>query len=222
MNDASLALGCSALLGTALAGAVVIRRLGLPSTYVRDLLHIGAGIWVLTWPWWQSAGPPVAITAAVAAGTALVPWAATRWLPAARLHAAVTGGDERWGGLVFYTGAYAVLTAVGLSGDPLPAAAALLALSMGDGIGGAVGRRFGRWRYRAFNGKRKSVEGSVTVAVMAAAGALIAAEALGRALPLELAMIAGLVAAGAEAIAPRGTDNAVVPAAVWTTLTLLT
>ena len=221
MTDASLALGCSALLVSALAAAVLVRRMGLPSTHVRDLLHIGAGVWVLTWPWWQSVALPVAITALVAIGTALVPWAATGWSAAARLHAAVTGGDERWGGLAFYTASYAVLTVVGLTGDPLPAAAALLALSLGDGVGGAVGRRFGRWHYRAPGGKRKSLEGSLTVAAMAGAGALIAGEMLGTGVTLELAAIAGLVAAGAEAAAPRGTDNAVVPAAVWAALTAL-
>jgi dolichol kinase len=164
----------------------------------------------------------VALTLAVFAGTAAVPWIRTRVRAAAHLHRAVTSGDEHWDGLVIYTGAYALLTAVGLTGDPLPAAAALLALSLGDGVGGAVGRRFGRIHYRAPGGKRKSVEGSLTVALGAAAAALAAARVLGTPLDLTRAVAAGVGAAAAEAAAPRGTDNALVPGAAWLCLSLMT
>lgn len=221
-HDLLIAAAWSALLAAGLTGAALIHRLGLATTYTRDLLHVGAGVWVIGWPAWQSPALPIAITAATALAIAALPFARHRSRAAARLHAAVTGGDERWGGLVLYTAAYALLTAVGLAGArPLPAAAALLALSLGDGVGGAFGRRFGRVHYRAPGGKQKSLEGSAMVAVMATAGAALAAAALAAPLPLALAALAGAVAALAEALAPRGTDNLVVPAAVWLTLTAL-
>jgi dolichol kinase len=221
MTDLTLLAIAGVLLGGGMGVAMLLRAAGMPSTYVRDVLHIGAGVWVLGWPWWQAPAWPIAITAVVAAGTALVPLAARRMAIARRLHEAVTGGDERWSGLVLYTASYALFTAAGLLGDPLPAAAALLALSLGDGIGGAVGRRFGQLHFRAPGGKRKSLEGSLTVGLMAGAGALIAAEALGMTLPVTDACMAGTVAAGAEAAAPRGTDNLLVPVSVWLALGVL-
>ncbi|HTM21359.1 MAG TPA: hypothetical protein VL172_12650 [Kofleriaceae bacterium] len=221
MSDAGLIMGAAAVLGMATAVAVLLRTVGVPATYVRDLMHIGAGLWVLTWPWWHGAAAPIAITAVVAVGTALVPLAARRIPAARRLHGSVTGGDERWGGLVLYTLSYAALTATGFTGAPLPAAAALLALSLGDGVGGAVGRHFGRRSFRAPGGKRKTVEGTITVGLMATAGALIAGAVLGAPMTHGLALVAGLVAAVVEAASPRGTDNATVPAAVWLTLEVL-
>jgi phytol kinase len=218
VNDLGLALLWSSVLASGIAGAVMLHQFGLAATHVRDLLHVGAGVWVIGWPWWQGASVPIAIVVLTALVVAAVP--TIRLRPAARLRGAVTGGDERWGGLVLYTASYAIWTAVGLLGDPLPAAAALLALSLGDGIGGAVGRRFGRHHFRAPGGKRKSVEGSLTVAVMAMAGAMLAAAVLGGSLGTARILFAGVVATTAEAAAPRGTDNAVVPACVWLALAL--
>ncbi|HEU5059168.1 MAG TPA: hypothetical protein VFU21_21695 [Kofleriaceae bacterium] len=220
MSDLALALVWSGVLGAGIAGAVVLRHLGLAATHVRDLLHVGAGIWVIGWRWWDGALIPLAIVSAVALVVADVPRLRRRHRAAARLHDAVTGGEERWGGLILYTISYAVFTAVGLVGDPVPAAAALLALSLGDGIGGAVGQRFGRHRFRAPGGKWKSLEGSAAVAVMAMAGAALASAWLGGSLGTARILCAGLVAATAEVAAPRGTDNVLVPASVWLALTL--
>jgi CDP-diglyceride synthetase len=211
MTDLVLAL---AWLGVLAAGAVVclvLRRAGVAATYVRDVLHVGAGVWALGWPLWRGAAVPIALATGVAAAIAAVPH-----LPgAARLEAAVAGGDERWDGLTRYALAAAVLTAVGLLGRPFPAAAALWALALGDGVGGAVGRRFGRRRYALPWGKPKSLEGSLTVALLAAVGVALAAAWFR--VPAGAARIAaaGAVAALAEAAAPRASDNLVVPAAVW-------
>jgi dolichol kinase len=204
-----------AILVAGLGGAIVVKGFGLATTYVRDLLHIGAGIWVLGWPGWSGAAIPTAIVGIVMAGTLLVPWLAERVRLAARLRDAVSNGDERWSGLERYTISYAVLTAVGLSRDPFPAAAALLALSLGDGVGGAVGRRFGRISFTAPGGKRKTIEGSITVAIMTAIAVLVAAAWLETPTTAASVIGAGIVGASAEAFAPRATDNVVVPAAVW-------
>ncbi len=220
MSDLALTLAWSGVLSAGIGGAVLLRHLGLAATYVRDLLHVGAGIWVIGWPWWDGALLAIAMVSAVALVVAEVPQLRRRHRAAARLHDAVTGGDERWGGLILYTVSYAVFTAVGLLGDPRPAAAALLALSLGDGVGGAIGRRFGRHRFRAPGGKWKSIEGSAAVAVMAMVGAALAGAFLGGSLGTARILCAGLVASAAEAAAPRGTDNLLVPASVWLALTL--
>src|SRR5574338_329733 len=163
------------VLAAALVGCIVLHGFGLASTYVRDLLHVGAGVWIVGWPHWHGGALPIAIVATVALATTVLPTVAGKSRLAARVVHSVTNGDEHWTGLVHYTVMYALLTVIAQVSDPLPAAAALLALSLGDGIGGAVGRTFGRHHYQ---------------------------------LP--------------EAFAPRGTDNLLIPIAVWTAATLVT
>lgn len=214
MTDAVRALIWLGVLALGLAACVGLHRAGVARTHVRDLLHVGAGVWVLGWPYWQKPLWPVAITAAAALGAVLLPL----WRPLAPLRRAVSDADERWLGIVFYTIAFAVATFAGLAGAPWPAAAALWALALGDGIGGAIGRRFGRHRFAVPGGKHKSIEGSAAVAVFAALGAFLLAHWFGVAVsPLALGII-GVAAALAEALAPRGADNLVVPAAVFLVL----
>lgn len=221
MRDLAITAGWCAILGTGIAVAIVLRALGLASTYIRDLLHIGAGVWVLGWPWWHGRALPIAIVATAACAIALVPRLTGRYRVAARFHKSVTNGDEHWQGLVLYTFAYAIFTAVGLVFDPFAAGAALLALSLGDGIGGAFGRAYGAHHYHAPGGKQKSLEGSTVVALAATAGALVAACVFGVALPLSAAVALGIVAAVTEAASPRGTDNFLIPAAVFTAAQLV-
>ncbi len=214
-TDLSIGATWLAVLAAGLGSALVLRAFGVASTYIRDLLHVGAGVWVIGWPWWRHAAIPIAIVAVVALVVARVPALARRFAIADKLQRSVTNGDEHWNGLVLYTLAYAIFTIVGLGGDPFPAGAALLALSMGDGIGGAVGRALGEHRFRVPGGKQKSLEGSVVVACGALAGALVAAALFGVPLGIAGALGLGIVAAIAEAFAPRGTDNIVIPAAVY-------
>lgn len=215
MTDASWLVLWLAVLGAGLSAVVVLHRLGLRATYARDLLHVGTGSWVLGWPAWREPALPIALVLGAAAATSLVPVASRRLAVAARFERSVSGGDERFGGLVLYTLAFAAGTWLGLTREPFPAAAALLALSLGDGVGGAVGRRFGRLRYAAPGGKRKSVEGSVAVGVMGAAGAALAAAWFDAPAGLGVIAALGVTAAAAEALSPRGIDNLLVPAAVW-------
>jgi dolichol kinase len=203
------------VLAAAIAACVLLRAAGVAATYVRDLLHVGAALWVVGWPAWHAAGPPVAIAAVVTAGIAVVPVVARRWSFAGRFARSVSDGDETWTGLVLYGVSFTALTAVGVAGAAFPAAAALLALSLGDGIGGGVGRRFGVHRYRVPWGKAKSLEGSAAVAAAAAVGVVIAGHLFDHAVTFPAALGIGLVAAVAEGIAPRSTDNAIVPAAAF-------
>src|SRR5258707_7169787 len=131
-------------LGLGLAGCVQLRRWGVPTTYVRDLLHVGAGVWVLGWPFWHHWITPVAITAGAALLIAMGPSLARRIPAAASFRDSVSDADERWMGLVFYTLAFALLTAAGMCLERYSAAAALWALCLGDGVGGAFGSRLGR------------------------------------------------------------------------------
>jgi len=222
MTDLAFGATWLAILACGLAACIALHALGLASTYVRDLLHVGAGVWVLGWPGWHGAAIPIAIAATAFVATLVVPLAASRLRIAARLVHSVTGGDERWTGLVHYTLAFAVFTGFGLLVDPFPAAAGLLALSLGDGLGGAAGRAFGRHYFHAPQGKRKSFEGSFVVGFAACAGVVIAAAVVHRDVDGQLVIALGGVAAFAEALSPRGTDNLLVPAFVWAAATLAT
>ncbi len=221
MSDATFTALWLAVLGTAVVAAIALRAFGVASTYIRDMLHIGAGIWVVGWPWWHGDAFPIAITTAVMIVILAVPTLARHIRMAQRFRQSVTGGDEHWGGLVLYTISYATFTLIGVTADPFYAGAALLALSFGDGIGGAVGRATGRHHYRAPGGKKKSFEGSAVVALAATIGVLVAALVFGVTLPLHAALGLGVIAAVIEALSPRGTDNLLIPVAVYAAARLL-
>lgn len=167
------------------------------------------------WPFWNQWFVPVSIAACAALLVAVVPHLASRLRVAASFQDSVSDRDERWAGLVWYTLAFALLTAAGLLHRPFPAAAALWALCLGDGIGGAVGRGLGRRFFRVPGGKRKSLEGSVAVWVGASAGVALAAAYFGEPLRLGRLMLLGVSAALAEALSPKAMDNVLVPLAVW-------
>lgn len=222
MSDVLHLVAWLGVLGAGIAGCIAIRALGVAATYVRDVLHIGAGVWVIGWPYWNGVTLPVALVAVVALVTAMLPLLAGHHRAARLIVHSVTNGDERWTGLVHYTAMYAVFTVLGLAFDPFPAAAGLLALSLGDGIGGAVGRNVGHHHFQLPGAKRKSFEGSLTVLVAATVGAALAAHLFGRDIGVLVLVTLGAVAALVEALAPRSTDNLLIPIAVWTTATLVT
>lgn len=215
MTDAAQAALWLGVLCLGWVFCIAIRRLGVPTTHVRDVLHVGAGVWPLGWPFWHSAIAPTCIASGAVLGLLCVPVLASRSPALAKLQLSVSDQDERWSGLVFYAASFAVLTWVGMRGGFFPAATALLALALGDGIGGAVGRRFGRHFFAAPGGKRKSLEGSLAVAAFSSAGALIAAHLFGAQIGPASWLLIGMTAAIAEAASPRAADNVVVPGLVW-------
>jgi dolichol kinase len=216
VHDGLLVLLWSAVFAGGLGVCLWLAGRGLSRTYVRDMLHVGAGVWPLGWGAWLSPWPPIAVATIGFAVLLSVPLLG-RCLEAARsLERAVSGDGEAWSGLVLYGASAAAFTAVGLLGrSPFPAAAALLALALGDGIGGLVGRRWGRGHYRVPWAKTKSVNGTLVVFVCAAFATDVAGAVFGVRVEGSRALVAGLAAAVAEALAPRATDNLGVPLAVW-------
>lgn len=221
MTDPLLALLWVAVLVLGSAAVVLARSLGLAATDARDVLHVGAGVWVLGWPWWDGLAAPLAIVAAAVVVVGLVPAAAARAPGADRFRRSVAEGDEKFLGLILYTVSFAVMTGIGLAHRPFPAAAALMALALGDGLGGLFGSRFGRWFYSTGVGKPKTVEGSAAVAVFTAVGVLASAALFDVEIGTWPVLVLALVAGAAEGLAPQGTDNIAVPAAVWAVAELL-
>jgi len=215
MSDGAQALLWTFILIFGVLFCVVLRKAGMAATYIRDLLHVSAGSWVFGLPYWHSAEVPVAITVIATVALFLVPLLAPKALFLRRIKQSVSGADERWGGLVLYALSFAVMTFFAFRSPPFPAAAALLALAMGDGIGGAVGRRFGRHFFTAPGGKRKSFEGAAAVAIAAGFGAWLASAYFAAGASAAVLIGIGAVASLAEAAAPRASDNLLVPAAVF-------
>jgi dolichol kinase len=194
---------------------------------VRDLLHVGAGVWAFGLRLWHRPTAPIAITVAALVSLALLPRAASRVRVLARFRDAVSSQDERFGGLVLYAASFCAFTALAVL-DEAPttaasgaAAAALAALALGDGVGGLVGRRFGRVRYRVPWAKEKSLEGSAAVAAFVALALVAVGAWYDRPFGLVSILVASLAAAVAEAIAPRASDNVLLPAVVWGVLRVL-
>jgi dolichol kinase len=219
MRDVALIAGWVGLLAAAAAFCIAARRSGADPTYLRDLIHVGAGAWALGWPLWSGPPAPIGLAIAGAAATFAVSPLASRAAVLGRFRDSISDATERWSGVRLYALSVAAGTVLGFTVAPLPAAAALLALALGDGLGGLIGRRWGRRGFSPPGAKRKTVEGSVAVAVFSALGIALAQlvfQAPAAALPVAAG---GAVAALAEALAPEGTDNALVPAAVWIVLT---
>lgn len=229
LGDGAQAAAWLGVLGAGLAFCVGVRRAGVPTTYVRDLLHVGAGIWAFGLRLWHGRAVPIAITLVAVIALALLPRAASRVRALARFRDAVSSQDERFGGLVRYAASFCAFTALAFldrhstsaaSAANAASAAALAALALGDGVGGLVGRRFGRVRYRVPWAKEKSLEGSLAVAVFSALALVAVGAWYGRPFGVAAIVVASLAAAAAEAIAPRASDNVLLPAAVWCVLRL--
>lgn len=137
-------------------------------------------------------------------------------------------GDELHSSLIIYCISVAILTAVFWQ-DPIGdliwiGAGSFITLAWGDGLGGTIGQRFGRHTYKFPWVKEKSLEGSIGVGLGAAFGITIAQILFsGEILPSHpFAIVLGaIVGMFLEGIAPKHTDNAVVPLGVAAFLTLL-
>jgi phytol kinase len=195
------------------------RRLKWPQYLTRKLVHIGAGMWIWgilflfdTWT------------------IGLIPFATFIVLNYLfyrfQLFKAMDAADSSPGTVYFaisITLLFALLWRKGGPVDRVPvAAAAVMAMTWGDGLASIVGQRYGRHGYTVF-GHRRSWEGTATMAV--ASFVVITATLLSlsgsrlspfspvlsvpRALPMAAAgMLAGTAA---EGLSPVGTDNLSVP-----------
>jgi phytol kinase len=215
VSNVALALVWAAVFAGGIGVCVVLAMRGLPRTLVRDVLHVGAGLWPLGWPAWHGAPVPIAVAAVGCAGLLAVPVLARRFGWADSIAASVSGEDERWSGLALYGLSALGMTVLGFQRAAFPAAAGLLALALGDGLGGLLGRHWGRTRYRLPWAKSKTVEGSLAVAFFSAAGIALAGWRFGAAPGPGLLLVGALAAAVAEAVSPRSADNVTVPLAVW-------
>lgn len=201
---------------------VLLRRLGGSRDTARDALHIGVLLWALIIGRFTNPLYPDAITGLALGLVLLVPILSGGTHFVERIRSSVAGGSETWTGIVVYVFSYTCLTWL-FPRFPGPALTAMAALSLGDGLGGMIGRVWGRKQYKIPWSKPRSVEGSLAVAL----GAMLGAAILKIALPGMIGvswtaiMVAGVLASIAEALSPKSLDNLFVPFTAFLTVFFL-
>ena len=191
------------------------RRTQPDAELVRKLLHIGLGVFALSFPWlftsvWQAV---VLCTASVG-----FLWAIRRVAWLRRRFGAVLGDVQRCshGELYFALGVTALFCLARHS--LLLYAIPLLILTCADAAAALVGKHCGRHLFASF-GSKKSVEGSlvffaVTVLTTLILLVVIAALSVSHALLIALTLALGMTLL--EACAGRGLDNVLLPiGAFW-------
>ena len=195
------------------------RRLRWPHDLTRKIIHIGAGMWI-----WG-------ILALFDHWTfGLIPFATFIVLNylfyRQRLFQAMDAADATPGTVYFaisITVLFAVFWRTDGTVDRVPiAAAAVMAMTLGDAFASIVGVRWGRHIYSLF-GHPRSWEGTITMAVVSFLAIFLTWRLLPgsslspNSIPLAPGMalwhaaLASVVAALAEGTAPAGTDNLTVP-----------
>ena len=199
-----------AWLAVVVAMALLMRRLRPDQReWSRKVVHIGTGPVILL-AWWLQIDRAVALPAA-----ALVT-AATALNHRLRVLPAVEDVGRHSYGTIAYGASITALLALYWPQQPLPVAAGILVMAIGDGLAGLVGPvvRSPRWRLL---GQGKSVAGTscMAIASLAALLALAAlADASGMAAPTVPALLGIAAAATAlEQLSGYGIDNLSVPLA---------
>jgi phytol kinase len=194
-------------LGLVLVGAEGLYKItNAESEIVRKIVHIGTGN-VIILAWWLQIPAWVGIAASIgAAAIALLSYS----LP---LFPGINSVGRKSLGTFFYAVSIGVLIAWFWPLEkPYYAAIGILVMALGDGLAALIGRKFGKHRYQIW-GEKKSVEGSLTMAVISyAVTGVILLGVLGNSEQIWFSAIAvAVVATVLEAISKIGIDNLTVP-----------
>ncbi|MGC9350149.1 MAG: diacylglycerol/polyprenol kinase family protein [Anaerolineae bacterium] len=205
--------------GLLLTVEAVGKRLHWPQYLTRKIVHIGAGMWI-----WGIAG----IFDTWIYG--LIPFATFILLNYLfyryQIFKAMDATDSSPGTIYFaisITTLFALLWRTDGSIDRLPiAAAAVMAMTWGDGVASIIGQSIGRHDYHVF-GHRRSWEGTFAMAVLSVTVIFLTlwllpdsdwspnSPDMTLSAALLAALIGGSAATAAEALSPAGIDNLTVP-----------
>jgi phytol kinase len=180
------------------------RRHVMHSEFSRKSVHITVGSFVAAWPffleWWQITTLSLAFLVAIGISLKL------------NVFQAIHSVQRPTWGEVFF--AVAVGACALITHDKWVYAAALLQMSLADGMAAVIGTRYGHSQKYLMFGHAKSVAGTLTFFVVSFA-VLFAYSRLGPH-ELTLGLITGisLLATIIENVAVRGLDNLLVPVAV--------
>ncbi|MEN9540199.1 MAG: hypothetical protein RLZZ459_290 [Cyanobacteriota bacterium] len=175
----------------------------------RKVVHIGAGPVILL-AWWLQIARGVALPAAALVTIATAVNHRLRLLPA------VEDVGRHSYGTIAYGASITALLALYWPQQPLPVAAGILVMAIGDGLAGLVGPALASPRWRLL-GQSKSLAGTACMAlaglaVLLGLGALAAAA--GQAAPaLPALLLIAAIATALEQLSGYGIDNLTVPLA---------
>ncbi len=198
-----------------LALAEFARRRGMPRSSTRKIVHVGIGTWVIpTFLLFDHRLWAVIPPACFVVVNAL----------SFRFHLirSVEGETENVGTILYPISVAAALGLFWTQPWPAVGAAAILVMAWGDAAASLVGRRYGRRVYHAW-GHPRTLEGSLAMLVVGAAGILVSFVSMGRAVDggvLAAAVLAAAVGTALESVSLWGFDNLLVPAGVAITLVL--
>ena len=182
--------------------AKTVHDKGASSKVLRELTHTSMGVWPLLWFLFQ--------TKLVAT---LVPLIVTIMLAAApkNLQSVFSDKDEKHIGLVFYAFSFTVVTY--FFWMEYWGAAAIFSLSFGDGLGGLIGSRYGRLKYKIPWVKVKTIEGSTTIFVISFLAIIIAQLIYNPSggINYVVALVGAIFTTIIEAISPYHSDNLTIP-----------
>lgn len=186
------------------------RRFGASPEVARKTIHVAMGLSCAAFPWVFDRALPVWVLA----GTAMVPLAFIRILPALRdgVGSALHGIERPSYGEVLFAPAVAAVFALA-DGDLYLYLIPILILTISDAAGALVGTRWGKRRYGSGEGF-KTVEGSVIFWFTAFLCGFLPLMLGGRTDAMHalwIAVILGILAMMAEGISDRGFDNLVIP-----------
>ena len=202
-----LAIGISFVYVFAVLGLAegLRRAFKLDIEFTRKVVHISVGMWA-----WGTAALFQDKWMAIVTPAAFVIINALSYRFG--LFLAMESRDRRNLGTIYFPIAFIALIAL-FWGDFKPLfVAALMPMTWGDAFAAVIGRRFGRHRYTVF-GATRSLEGSLAMFVFSFVGVWIALLAFGGGPMAWLpALATALAATAAEAVAPFGLDNLLVPA----------
>ena len=179
-----------------------LREMGVSSNLLRELTHMVMGVWPILWLLFTYKETAFIVPLIVTIMLALAP---------EKIRRVFSQGDEKHIGLVFYAFSFTVITF--FFWKSFAGAAGIFCLSFGDGLGGLIGSRFGRRRYKIPWVKEKSLEGSLTIFVVSLVS-IIAAQILYppiSGLSVVLAFVGAIFVTILEAISPYHSDNLTIP-----------
>lgn len=213
----AILLSFAYVLAVLLLADLVRRRLHVPVDLTRKIVHVAIGMWVFPtlwlfgrWTWWVLLPPLVFV---------LLNALSLRF----RFFAAIEVA-ERSLGTVFFPLSFAILLALFWPlGRPEVAAGGVMAMTWGDAMASLVGRAYGRRGYRVW-GETKTWLGSFACFSWTVLAVVMTLRFVGNhpgPQALLQAALAGLVAAVAEALSPKGFDNLLVPLSTGGVLYLL-
>ena len=179
----------------------------------RNLLHILAGLWGLLWLFFESQ-----ILATLLAGTAFLVLLAVGLIKSRsslleKLTSSFAWGEEGIWGVALFALALTMITYV-LWPFKEVGTACIFALALGDGMADAVGRRWGRIRYKLPWNKEKSLTGSLACFFFSTVGIYLAFALCKAPSNICLFLGGGLLCAFVEALSPAQTDNLFIAAAL--------